>query len=182
MYLYYLAVQKKTLTIVEIMSRRLPDSRFSLYIATLKNQEKKMRASLFCLFVLTLAAFGQEKDALKYLQYDTDVILPDEYKMRRDSVMKMIGEDLLHYVKSMRARLDFMPGSTVPVIRQPFAAGDPQPFWCIGQPIGQHHCYDLHNDPAELENRLGGADERAMIELLRVALRAIDAPLIAPIR
>ena len=75
-----------------------------------------------------------------------------------------------------RARLDFMPGSTVPVIRQPFAAGDPQPFWCVGQPIGQHHCYDLTNDPGEVENRLGGADERAMIELLRVALQAIEAP------
>jgi arylsulfatase A-like enzyme len=75
-----------------------------------------------------------------------------------------------------RAKLDYMPGSDVPVIRQPFKAGDPFPFWCLGQPIGEHHCYRLDLDPAEEENRLGGADERDMMELLRVALRDVEAP------
>ena len=75
-----------------------------------------------------------------------------------------------------RATLDFMPGSTVPVIRQPFEATDPRPFWCIGQPVGDHHCYDLYNDPGETENRLGSADERAMLDLLHVALTEIEAP------
>src|SRR5690606_15025560 len=31
-----------------------------------------------------------------------------------------------------RAVLDRVPGSDVPVIRQPFAAGDPLPFWAYG--------------------------------------------------
>ena len=75
-----------------------------------------------------------------------------------------------------RAWLDFMPGSDVPVIRQPFAPGDPLPFWCWGQPIGEHHCYRTREDPAEQENRLGGQDERDMIELLRVALTEVEAP------
>jgi Xaa-Pro aminopeptidase len=38
-------------------------------------------------------AAAQQNDGLKYIQYDTDIISPSEYKMRRDSVMKMIGPD-----------------------------------------------------------------------------------------
>jgi arylsulfatase A-like enzyme len=75
-----------------------------------------------------------------------------------------------------RAFLDFMPGSDVPVIRQPFREGDLLPYWSLGARIGEHHCYDLHNDPAENENRLASRDESDMIELLRVALRAVEAP------
>ena len=74
------------------------------------------------------------------------------------------------------AVLDFMPGSDVPVIRQPFKSADPLPFWSMGMRVDDHHCYDLSVDPDELENRLGSQDEADMIELLRVALRAIDAP------
>ena len=75
------------------------------------------------------------------------------------------------------AYLDCMPGSDVPVIRQPFKPGDMLPFWSRGTRPGEHHCYDLDNDPAEDENRLGSHDEANMIELLRVALKSIDAPL-----
>lgn len=75
-----------------------------------------------------------------------------------------------------RAFLDYMPGSDVPVIRQPFREGDLLPYWSLGMRIGEHHCYRIDNDPGEVENRLGSADERDMIELLRVALHAVDAP------
>ena len=75
-----------------------------------------------------------------------------------------------------RAFLDYMPGSDVPVIRQPFRQGDLLPFWSLGMRVGEHHCYDVANDPEEMENRLGTTDERDMVELLRVALRAVDAP------
>ena len=75
-----------------------------------------------------------------------------------------------------RAVLDYMPGSDVPVIRQPFAAGDPKPFWCLGQPSDQHHLYNLNNDPDELENRVGETQERHQVEALREALRSVDAP------
>jgi len=74
------------------------------------------------------------------------------------------------------AVLDYMPGSDVPVIRQPFREGDLLPFWSAGQRIGEHHCYHLGNDPGETENRLGSAEERDMIELLRVALASVEAP------
>ncbi|MCP5180752.1 MAG: sulfatase [Pseudomonadales bacterium] len=75
-----------------------------------------------------------------------------------------------------RARLDFMPGSDVPVIRQPFAPGDPLPFWALGQRPDQHFLFDLHNDPDETENRIGHAEERRLRDLLHAALSDIEAP------
>ncbi|MFM2076734.1 MAG: hypothetical protein RJA49_624, partial [Actinomycetota bacterium] len=69
------------------------------------------------------------------------------------------------------------PGSDVPVIRQPFEQGDALPFWVSGGAnVGKHHLYDIDVDPDERENRLGGADERRMTNLLRTALGELDAP------
>ena len=77
-----------------------------------------------------------------------------------------------------RAYLDFMPGSDVPVIRQPFTAGDTLPFWAAGaRNEGQHHLYDLDIDPDETENRRDeGGVEGEMIDLLRTALVDVEAP------
>ncbi len=76
-----------------------------------------------------------------------------------------------------RAWLDTMPGSEIPVIRQPFAADDPLPFWAGGRDhLGEHHLYDIANDPSETENRAGGAGERDMVDLLRTALDEVEAP------
>ncbi len=76
-----------------------------------------------------------------------------------------------------RATLDYLPGSSVPVIRQPFTDGDRLPFWANGSRIvGQHHCYDLDVDPDEAENRTGEALESDMTELLRQALLELSAP------
>ena len=76
-----------------------------------------------------------------------------------------------------RAWLDTMPGSDVPVIRQPFETGDVVPFWVGGGAhLGEHHLYDLDVDPDEGENRTGEATEREMIDLLRTALDALEAP------
>jgi arylsulfatase A-like enzyme len=75
-----------------------------------------------------------------------------------------------------RARLDFMPGSDVPVIRQPFAPGDRLPFWVGHGAVDAHFLFDLGNDPGEDENLVGAAVETDMVELLRVALRSLDAP------
>jgi Xaa-Pro aminopeptidase len=44
------------------------------------------------IFVMSTAS-AQQDSLLKYLQYDTDLISPATYKVRRDSVMKMIGQD-----------------------------------------------------------------------------------------
>jgi arylsulfatase A-like enzyme len=76
-----------------------------------------------------------------------------------------------------RARLDVMPGSDIPVIRQPFERGDVVPFWASGaRNVGRHHLYDVDVDPDERENRTGEPAERDMVDLLRSALTAIDAP------
>ena len=75
-----------------------------------------------------------------------------------------------------RAWLDYMPGSDVPVIRQPFASGDKLPFWSLGMPTDEHHLYDLTNDPDEARNQIDTAEEARHIELLRVALQTVHAP------
>ena len=76
-----------------------------------------------------------------------------------------------------RAWLDRMPGSEIPVIRQPFGAGDALPYWVSGGAnIGQHHLYDVSIDPDESENRVGEVIERTMQDLLRMALNDLEAP------
>jgi hypothetical protein len=75
-----------------------------------------------------------------------------------------------------RARLDFMPGSEVPVIRQPFEPGDRMPFWVGGNAVDAHFLFDLDEDPDESVNEVGGALESDMVELLRHALQSVDAP------
>ncbi|MEO6487422.1 MAG: sulfatase, partial [Thermoanaerobaculia bacterium] len=74
-----------------------------------------------------------------------------------------------------RAWLDHMPGSAVPVIRQPFVQGDRLPYWALG-PFSGNHLYDLHNDPSEDENRAGERAEREAADRLRSALIEIEAP------
>jgi hypothetical protein len=76
-----------------------------------------------------------------------------------------------------RATLEKMPGSTIPVIRQPFVAGDMLPFWSSGpRSLGQHHLYDLDLDPGEAENRSGEPLEAEMAEMLVAALGEVGAP------
>jgi arylsulfatase A-like enzyme len=75
-----------------------------------------------------------------------------------------------------RAWLDHMPGSTIPVIRQPFSAGDQLPFWVGRAAIDRHELYDVSIDPDEQENRVGSREEADMIELLRAALASVEAP------
>ena len=74
------------------------------------------------------------------------------------------------------AFLDFMPGSDIPVIRQPFRSGDPLPYWCANPKAGWHCLYDLDKDPDESENLLDTPLEERMLELLRTALTTLDAP------
>ena len=74
------------------------------------------------------------------------------------------------------AYLDFMPESSIPVIRQPFRPGDMLPYWCAGQRANWHCLYNVDNDPDEAENLLGTRDEADMLDLLRTALDAVDAP------
>ncbi len=76
-----------------------------------------------------------------------------------------------------RAWLDTMPDTDVPVLRQPFDAGDRLPIWAMAKnAIDDHHLYDLSIDPDERENRTGERQEAEMTEMLRTALTALDAP------
>ena len=74
-----------------------------------------------------------------------------------------------------RAELRSMPGSEVPVIRQPFVEGDLLPFWSHAMPVDDHHLH-LADDPAFAEDRAGSALEPEAVELLRHALEQVDAP------
>ena len=69
-----------------------------------------------------------------------------------------------------------MPGSEVPVIRQPFEPGDRLPFWAaMGSPVTS--ClFDVDVDPNELENQVGGRHEGELADALATELRRIEAP------
>ncbi len=74
-----------------------------------------------------------------------------------------------------RATLDHMPGSSVPVIRQPFADGDIVPYWALG-PFDGNHLYDLLEDPIEERNLAGSPAEKELADKLRQALLDMEAP------
>ena len=74
-----------------------------------------------------------------------------------------------------RAYLDRMPGSSIPVIRQPFQAGDLLPFWGYGRFSG-NHLYRPDQDPAEEQNLAGQRREGDIADKLRQALQSVEAP------
>lgn len=74
-----------------------------------------------------------------------------------------------------RATLDFMPGSTIPVIRQPFREGDMLPFWAYAKQY-ETLLFERHEDPEETTNRIGDSLARDAEELLRTALHEVNAP------
>jgi arylsulfatase A-like enzyme len=76
-----------------------------------------------------------------------------------------------------RATLTTMPGTTVPVIRQPFLSGDVLPFWGYGEFAYGSVCFDLDDDPSEERNRFGDALGRRQFALLADALREVEAPI-----
>jgi len=77
-----------------------------------------------------------------------------------------------------RATLDFMPGSDVPVIRQPFDASDALPYWALRGRFTGDVLFDLDDDPAEERNLAGsgGRLETEARDRLRAALEEVDAP------
>ena len=76
-----------------------------------------------------------------------------------------------------RAYLDTMPGTDIPVLRQPFEQGDQMPIWSFGdQSVDKHYLFDITIDPDEQENRAGEKLEGEMLEMLRSALLAVQAP------
>jgi arylsulfatase A-like enzyme len=80
-----------------------------------------------------------------------------------------------------RATLDHMPGTEIPVIRQPWDASDNLPFWAWGGFRG-HHLWDTVDDPDEEHDlaaaagTTAGALERDLADRLRELLLEIEAP------
>jgi hypothetical protein len=74
-----------------------------------------------------------------------------------------------------RATLDRMPGSTVPVIRQPFREGDLLPFWAMARSY-ETLLFDRVEDPGETADRINSALADDAEELLRSALLEVEAP------
>jgi hypothetical protein len=75
-----------------------------------------------------------------------------------------------------------MPGSSVPVIRQPFMQGDFLPFWAYGGLKNENLLFDCTADPSE-NNNLAAAHgselseiEQGLIRKLKKALLDIDVP------
>ncbi len=75
-----------------------------------------------------------------------------------------------------RARLETMPGTGVPVICQPFEAGDRLPFWAAGRPPRESFLFDTEDGSAESVNRVGSAAERRFEDAVAGELRRIGAP------
>jgi hypothetical protein len=75
-----------------------------------------------------------------------------------------------------RATLDRMPGTEVPVIRQPFEPGDQLPFWAGHIPPPESYPLDTDADPFESENQVGTRAENALRDAVATELRSIGAP------
>ncbi len=74
-----------------------------------------------------------------------------------------------------RAFLDHMPGTKVPVIRQPFQPGDLLPFWAYARFTG-NYLFKPDQDPAEDNNLAGQPLENEVADQLRQALQEVEAP------
>ena len=113
----------------------------------------------------------------KYARGHTGENYPISMWSNRWSTMPISADHGLRLPRpDKRARLDFMPGSEVPVIRQPFEPGDMLPFWAGRTRANDHYLFDLAEDPGERENLVGTPAERDAIDLLRAALDEVDAP------
>lgn len=115
-------------------------------------------------------------DGTKYVRAPAGANAPLSMWSNRWSTMPVHGHPELRLPPpDDRAVLDHMPGSSIPVIRQPFAAGDPLPFWAYARFDG-HHLFAVDDDPREARDLVGDQRETELIEMLRAALDDVDAP------
>ena len=115
-------------------------------------------------------------DGTKYLRGPDGENAPLSMWSNRWSTMPVHGHPELRLpMPDDRAFLDRMPGSRIPVIRQPFAPGDFLPFWAYAQFDG-HHLYDVDEDAGEERDLVGTVREAEAVDRLRAALEEVDAP------
>jgi hypothetical protein len=113
----------------------------------------------------------------KYVRAPTGANAPLSMMSNRWSTMPthVLEREVALPLPDDRAFLDRMPGSSVPVIHQPYGVGDPIPFWARTRFSG-HHLYDQIEDPSEDNNLAGGEAEKRLADRLRDALLDIEAP------
>ena len=113
----------------------------------------------------------------RYLRGSGDHNLPLSLWSNRWSTMPIHQfPDLRMPPPDDRAFLDHMPGSDVPVIRQPYGPGDVLPYWAGFHPPSGSLLFDTEIAPAEEEDLAGSAHERDFADALAGELRRIEAP------
>jgi arylsulfatase A-like enzyme len=114
-------------------------------------------------------------DGTKYARAPAADNAPLSMWSNRWSTMPTLRPGLEIPVPDDRAVLDRMPGSNIPVIRQPFDVSDNVPFWAMGRFSG-HHLYAVDDDPTEDNNLAGTPAEKTASDALGDVLRELDAP------
>ncbi|MEY2966383.1 MAG: hypothetical protein RLY50_433, partial [Actinomycetota bacterium] len=115
-------------------------------------------------------------DQLRYTRGPTGSNAPLSMWSNRWSTMPIAAmPDYKMPMPDDRATLDRMPGSTVPVIRQPFREGDLLPFWAMARSY-ETLLFDRAEDPGETVDRTASALADDAEELLRSALLEVEAP------
>ncbi len=127
---------------------------------------------------LLMGIWGREvvvtDGTLKYVRAPVETNRPLEVYSNRWSTMPVHAFPELRMPRpDRRSDIAFMPGSTVPVLRQPVADGD---FWPLSAGFSGHHLFDLADDPDEGHNLSGTDREAHAVELLRAALDEVDVP------
>lgn len=111
-------------------------------------------------------------DHTKYVRAPAGANAPLSMWSNRWSTMPFhTHPDLRLPLPDERAVLDRMPGSSVPVIRQPFGAGDRLPFWAYAEFVGS-----LAFDLGEERSLVGDPLERELADRLHAALLEVEAP------
>ncbi len=141
----------------------------------LEGRASRVRDELLC------GIFGRQVHLIderhRYSRGPAEANAPISLWSNRWSTMPLMGmREAKLPVPDERATLDRMPGSSIPVIRQPFQEGDLLPYWSQGTPAG-NALWDRIEDPGEDHDLAGSAAENRQAERLREALRAVDAPL-----
>jgi arylsulfatase A-like enzyme len=162
-------------TLAELFAARVPQRTHGRSLLPLvRGEAVRVRDWLLC------GIWGREvhlvDERLKYARGPTGANEPLSLWSNRWSTMPVPQLPQLRLPPpDERATLDRMPGSKVPVLRQPFGPGDLLPYWALGTP-SRSELYDLADDPGEERNLCGTPREREAAEKLRAALHEVEAP------
>lgn len=117
-------------------------------------------------------------DAYKYVRAPRNGNRPLSMWSNRWSTMPIHAMPKVQLPKpDRRAVLDFMPGSNVPVIRQPFGPDDAVPYWAQTNTGDQRDMvFDVVSDPTEDRDLAGTSIEARVRDVMAQALHDVSAP------